>query len=88
MFFLIAHAGDMAKFMAGFALILFSRALESLHVDCVTTFGASVPVMVCTFCVKLLLLLGLQLVIVAALVFVVSLFGFPEWSFLLVFTGW
>ena len=88
MFLLVAHACEMAKFMASLALILLGRALESLHVDCVATFEASVPVMVYTLCVKPLPLLHLQFVIVNALVFVVSLFGFPEWSFLLVFTGW
>ena len=88
MLLLVAHACEMAKHMASFALILLGRTLESLHVDCVTTFGASVPVMVCTLCVRLLLLLHLWFVIVATLVFVVSLFGLPEWSFLLVFTGW
>ena len=69
-------------------LILLGRALESLQVDCVTTFGASAPVIVCIIGIKLLLLLHLQFVTVTTLVLVVSLFGFPEWSFLLAFTSW
>ena len=87
MFLLVAHACEMAKFMACPALILLGRALESLQVDCVTTFGASVAIIVCTLGIKLLLLVHLWFVTVTTLVLVVSLFGFPEWSFLLVFTG-
>ena len=52
-FLLVAHVCEMAKLMTSFALILLGRVLESLHVDCVTTFGASVPVMVCTLCAAL-----------------------------------
>ena len=90
MFLLIVHAGELAKFMASFALIFLaghwnpSMWTVSPHL----VHHASVPVMVCTLCVKPLLLLHLWFVIVTALVFVVSLFGLPEWSFLLVFTGW
>ena len=59
MFLLVAHACEMAKFMASLTLILLGRALESLQVDCVTTFGASVPVIVHTLGIKLFLLLWL-----------------------------
>ena len=40
--FLVAYACEMPKLMASLTLILFGRALESLQVECVTTFGASV----------------------------------------------
>ena len=86
MFLLAAHACEMPKFMASLALILLGRTLESLQVDCVATFVASVPVIVCTPGIKRLLLLCLWFVTVTALVLVVSLFGLPKWSFLLVFT--
>ena len=74
--------------MASLTLILLGRTLESLQVDCVTTFGASVPVIVCTLGIKPLLLLHLWFVTVTALVLVVNLFELPRWSFLLVFTSW
>ena len=88
MFLLVAHACEMTKFMACLALILLGRALESLQVDCVTTFGASIPIIVYALGIKLLLLLHLWFLTITTLVLVASLFGFPEWSFLLVFTGW
>ena len=82
MFLLIAHACEIPRFMASLTLILLGRTLESFQVDCVTTFGASVPVIVCTLGIKLLLL-HLWFVTVTALVLVVSLFGLPKWSFFL-----
>ena len=87
MFLLVAHACEVAKFMACLALILLGRALESLQVNCVTTFVASIPIIVCAIGIKLFLL-HLWFLTITTLVLVVSLFGFPEWSFLLVLTGW
>ena len=87
MFLLVAHACKMAKLMASLhwsflaghwnpSMWTVSPHLEHLFLSW------------CAICVKLLLLLCLQFVIVTTLVFVVSLFGLPEWSFLLVFTSW
>ena len=85
--FLETHACKMSKLMASFALVFFCWTLESLYVGCISTFGTSVLVIVCTLWVKPLLVLGLCMVTLAALLFVVRLFWLHRWSFLYLSAG-
>ena len=86
--FLETHACKMSKLVASLTLTFFCWTLESLYVGCISLFGTSVLIIVCTFGFKPLLVLGLCLIILTALLLVVWLLLLHSWSFLLIFACW
>ena len=86
--FLETHACKMSKLLASFTLVFFCWTQESLYVGCISTFGTSVLIIVCTLRVKLLLVLGLCMVTLTALLHVVRFFWLHRWSFLFMFACW
>ena len=83
--FLETKTGKMSKLVASFISILFSWALKSLYVSCITAFWTSILVFMCALGIKSLLVLALNLVTFTAMLLVICVFRFHRWLLFLYF---
>ena len=67
---------------------IFSWTFKSLYVSCITTFSASILVLMHVLGIKLLLVLALYLITFTAMLLVVWLFRLHRWPLFLAFSCW